>query len=129
MELERFLEDSPVCHVVVVNGRTQEVGDEGTLAVKNRIYRKVAQRLGELGIGNSEPEPVFYLEMTPDIVVISDDQSLLFEAQNARALELLTQVCGFSSKTIALFERIRVHPCRSHQIIDRLKAAGATVAI
>ena len=67
-------------------------------------------------------------ELNPDVIVIPDDRSLHFEAQNPSALEVLARICGFAPETMTLSERIRVHHCRSRQIIDQLRAAGATVA-
>ena len=127
MESERFLKDCTASSRTVSSSRTPEVGEEGPLKVRNRILSKIAKRLGELGNGNSEPEPDFYFEMKPDVIIIPDDQSLLFEAQNAHALEVLSRVCGMAPETMALYEPVRVHPCRSSQIIDKLKAAGASV--
>lgn len=97
------------------------------LEIRDRIFEKVAQRMSELGTGSPNGQE-FCPELHPDIIVISDDQSLLFEAQNAWALELLAQICGFARETLTLSERIRVHHCRSRQIIDQLTASGATVS-
>jgi hypothetical protein len=66
--------------------------------------------------------------LNPDVIVISDDQSLLFEAQNQRATELLILRCGLAVDCFKLPERIRVHPLRSRKIIDELRTAGLNVA-
>ena len=98
------------------------------LTIKNRILKKIKRKLDESEASDSERELDLCSELTPDVIVIKDDQSLLFEAQNVRALEVLAQVCGFDTDTVTLAERIRVHPCRSPQIINQLKAVGATVS-
>lgn len=97
------------------------------LEIKNRIFVKVVKRLGELGLGSPDA-PDLCPELTPDVIIIPGDQSLIFEAQTVRALEVLAQICGFALETMILFERIRVHYSRSQQIIDQLKAAGAIVS-
>lgn len=80
-------------------------------------------------LANQRDETAFFCpELNPDVIVISDDQSLLFEPQNQRALELLTVRCGLALDNFKLPERIRVHPLRSRKIIDELKAAGVTVS-
>lgn len=112
----------------VVNSRgMSENANMSRLEIRNRIFEKVAQRMSKLGIGSPEGRE-FCPELNPDVIVISDDQSLLFEAQNAWALELMARICGFALETMTLSERIRVHHSRSRQIIENLKAAGATVS-
>ena len=129
MDTESFFEDSSVPQRNDREERAPGAADAGMLAAKSRIFRKLARQLGELGFENIQPEPLFYPELTPDVIVIRDDQSLLFEAQNVNALELMAQVCGYDLDSMTLSEQIRVHPCRSPYIIEKLQAAGATVAI
>lgn len=129
MDTESFFEDSSEPPRNDGEERAPDALDAGMLAAKSRIFRKLAQQLGELGFESSDPEPVFYPELTPDIIVIHDDHSLLFEAQNINALELMAQVCGYDLDSMTLSEQIRVHPCRSPYIIEKLQAAGATVAV
>jgi hypothetical protein len=70
----------------------------------------------------------FCEELNPDVIVISDDQSFLFEPQNQRALEVLTVRCGLALGVFKMTERIRVHPLTSRKIIDDLTRAGLHVA-
>jgi DNA-directed RNA polymerase subunit RPC12/RpoP len=82
--------------------------------------------MGELGLGSTSA-PEFCPELNPDVIVISDDQSLHFEAQNLWALEQLACVCGFALDTMTLTDRIRVNHCKSRQLVKALTTAGATV--
>jgi len=70
----------------------------------------------------------FCAELNPDVIVISDDQSLLFESQNSRASAWLRGRCGMMADSHNGRERIRVHPCKSSKIVAELKAAGFAVA-
>lgn len=95
--------------------------------IKRLIYEKVRKRMAELVVQSREPRSLCP-ELNPDVIVISDDQSLLFEPQNQRALELLTMKCGLTVNHFKLPERIRVHPCKSAKIIADLTIAGLKVA-
>lgn len=119
--------DWSVSSVLDSRGMKSQSGDVSHLEIWNRIFKDVAQQMNELGSGSPKGQE-FCPALPPDIIVISDDQSLLFEAQNAWALELLARICGFARETMTLSERVRVHHCRSRQIIDQLTAAGATVS-
>jgi len=104
-----------------------ELDIEDLEEIKRRIFEKVDERMRELQSGSSAG-PEIRPEPQPVVIVIPDDQSLLFEPQNQRALELLARCCGLALEGMTLPERIRVHPCRSRQIIGALKAAGVTVS-
>lgn len=100
------------------NGDVAQTAGCPESAIRERLLRKVAKRMEALQNRSSLPE----------IVVISDDQSLLFEPQNMQAWELLVHGCGLTMDDINLPERIRVHPCRSGKIIGELRAAGVTIS-
>jgi hypothetical protein len=92
--------------------------------IKRQILKKLKKRMMELGFTDNVEPP----ELKPDVIVISGDQSLLFEPQNMKASEVLHQCCGLVSIDGAeRHERIRVHPGRSREIIDDLRTAGLTV--
>lgn len=67
-------------------------------------------------------------ELNPDIIVISGDQTAIFEAQNERASALLRQKCGWDTETISMRERIHVHPSQSQKLIEVLSSSGLKVA-
>jgi hypothetical protein len=93
--------------------------------IRRKILEKFLSRLKELSVNrDTDCCP----ELNPDIIVISNDQTVVFEAQNERASALLRQKCGWETETIRQRERICVHPCQSQRIIDELKAAGFAVA-
>ena len=76
-------------------------------------------------LGFDAPKLSSCIELNPDVIVISDDQSFIFEPQNELALRLLSKCCGVKAQ---IRERIRVHPCKSRRIIAELKAAGAAIS-
>jgi hypothetical protein len=94
--------------------------------IRRQILGKLAERKefseGGAVTGN------FCAELNPDVIVISDDQSLLFESQNSRASAWLRGRCGVAADSHNGRERIRVHPCKSSKIVAELKAAGFAVA-
>jgi hypothetical protein len=94
---------------------------------KQQLFEKVRQRMAELGLDNSAAESPFHCETTPDVVVISGDQTLLFESQNLQVTHWLYRRYGFNAHDAEARDRIRVHPCEYHKIIDDLKAAGFKV--
>lgn len=67
-------------------------------------------------------------ELNPDIIVISDDQTTVFEAQNECASASLRRLCSWNMETINLRERFRVHPAKTRKLIEALSASGLTVA-
>lgn len=100
------------------NGRTE-------LEIKQQIYEKTRRRMAEFA--RQKQAKALCHELNPDVIVISDDQSWLFEAQNSRASSWLNKRCGIAADDHDSRERIRVHPCESPKIIAELKAAGFEV--
>jgi hypothetical protein len=94
--------------------------------IKQEIYEKVRKRFAELA-PDRQKGASFHRELNPDVIVTSDDQSLLFEPQNSRAFELLSRRCGSGIETSAAKECIRVHPVGSRKIISDLTKAGLNV--
>lgn len=80
--------------------------EDETGKTKDRILKKVASRIQELQIKRS---------LEPDVIVIHDDQSLLFEAQNLAALQLLIKRCGLTTEGITLPERVAPRPVSQPQ--------------
>jgi hypothetical protein len=105
----------------------QPVESKTESEIKQQIYEKVRRRLAELETDRQEGAS-FCRELSPDVIVISDDQSLLFEPQNSRASEFLSQCCGSGLEAFAVKECIRVHPVGSHKLISDLTKAGLNVA-
>jgi len=89
------------------------------------IYEKVRKRMKELG-SQTDNAASFCRELNPDVIVISDDQSLLFEPQSTEVTEWLGRRFRLNLK---IRDRIRVHPCQRHGIIAELKAAGFGVVL
>jgi len=121
------LKDRDISRVVNGGGVASAGRDANNLNIRSRIFARVAQRTSELGL-ESSGRAGFCPDLNPDVILLPDDQSLLFEVQNVWALELVASICGFASETMMVSERIRVHHCRSRQIVEQLKAAGAIVA-
>jgi len=88
--------------------------------IKRQILVKLAKRKefleGDIMAGN------FCAELNPDVIVISDDQSFLFEPQNSRMAEWLQQ--HFGIENVNPRDRFRVHPSQCRRIIKELKMAG-----
>jgi hypothetical protein len=93
--------------------------------IKGQILERLAKRKEFLQSGVTDGD--FCAELNPDVIVISDDQSWLFEAQNSRALAWLHRRFGMPADGHDSRERIRVHPCESPKIVAELKAAGFSV--
>ncbi|HXT10733.1 MAG TPA: hypothetical protein VN873_04155 [Candidatus Angelobacter sp.] len=89
--------------------------------IRGEILNKFRRRMAELALEDTQSP--FYC----DIIVISADQSLLFEAQNTHASEALLRRCGLNAEGFAARDRIRVHPCQSAKIIADLEAAGLKI--
>lgn len=101
------------------NGQTES-------EIKQQIYEKVRRRMAEFGRQKRETV-AFCPGLNPDVIVISDDQSLLFEPQNSRASAWLYARCGGAAESDNVRERIRAHPCETPKIVAELKAAGFAV--
>lgn len=102
-----------------------KLGEPGP-EIRRHIFEKVLNRLGTADVTGSDPNSC--PELNPDIIVISSDQTVVFEAQNERASALLRRKCGWETETLSLRERIRVHPSQSQKIVAALSAAGLKVA-
>jgi hypothetical protein len=103
------------------NGGEEVARTEPDSEIRRRIFEKVRQKMVELGIDNPfHPEP-------SDIVITTADKTLLFQPQNARALEILSQYCGFGSESLAERAFVRVHPAGSRKIINDLTFAGLKI--
>jgi hypothetical protein len=106
-----------------ITGRREPLAGEAERggATKRQIFEKVSKRMDELATHLS---PVC-AELNPDVIVISDDQSFLFEPQNLRVTEWLHLHFGLDNLRVR--ERIRVHPVQAEIITSELKAAGFEV--
>jgi hypothetical protein len=93
-------------------------------ARKQRILEKIRRRLETLQIAK---DASFCKELNPDVIVISDDTSLLFEPQNLQATEWLRRRFGLNGGNLTIRDRIRVHPCQRRGFIAELKTAGFEV--
>ena len=93
------------------------------LELKRKIFEKVAKRMSQLHSLAAD----FCTELNPDVIVISDDASLLFEPQNSQESEWLRRRFGLNGENLTIRDRIRVHPCQRRGIIAELKAAGFEV--
>lgn len=93
-----------------------------------QIFEKIKCRIAELQTRNPMGWE-FCPELNPDVIVILDDQTMLFEPQNERALGWLHERCGPSVKGHNRRDSFRVHPSLSRRIIKELKAAGFEVAL
>lgn len=103
---------------------TQTETDEFLAETRQQIFEKFHRRMLQMAAAaNLE----FCPELNADVIVISHDQSWLFEAQNARAAAWLHRRCGTGAGGHDSRERIRVHPCVSPNIVAELKAAGFEV--
>ena len=66
--------------------------------------------------------------MKPDVIVIANQQTMLFKPQTRPASEWLHRRCGLVAENMRGDTEIRVHPRRCQSIVAELKAAGFTVA-
>ena len=94
------------------------------LEIKQKIFEKVTKRMNELCIQGSRGFAVC-LELNPDVIVISADQSFLFEPQNLQVTEWLHRHFGIDNLRVR--DRIRVHPSQRQRLTAELKAAGFEV--
>lgn len=99
---------------------------EREFEIKRKIFEKVAPRMRAL----SEPmlaDSSVCRDLNPDVIVVSGDQTTLFEPRNRRALEWLHQRYGMNPEGNTKHDAVRVHPSVSQKVIDELKAAGFKV--
>jgi hypothetical protein len=92
--------------------------------IRRRIFEKFLRRMRE-SQNNESLEGLFCSELNPDVIVISDDQSFLFEPQNPRMADWLQQ--NFGIQNLSVRDRVRVHPSQCRRIIKELKMAGFEV--
>jgi hypothetical protein len=95
---------------------------------RRQIFEKFLARMRNSGIDAGSSDAGSCPELNPDIIVISGDQTVVFEAQNERASALLRCKCGWDTETISQRERIHVHPSQSEKLVEALSAAGLKVA-
>jgi hypothetical protein len=107
---------------------TQPVESKTESQIGREIFEKFLNRMKKLGVDGNCGDADSCPELNPDIIVISDDQTVILEAQNERASALLRRRCGWDTETISIRERIRVHPLQSRKLIEALSAAGLKVA-
>ena len=89
--------------------------------IKGRIFENLAKRIDGL---RQDPQ-LFCSELNPDVIVISGDQTLLFEPQNVRVAEWLRLRFGLDNLSVR--DRVRVHPACNETMLQQLKAAGFEV--
>ena len=95
-------------------------------ARKQRILEKIRRRFETL---QKAKDASFCKELNPDVIVISDDTSLLFEPQNLQSTDWLRRRFGLNSENLTIRGRIQVHPCQRRGILEELKAAGFEVVL
>ncbi len=93
--------------------------------IKRRIWEKLRWRMSRLGLESDCPE------MNPDVIVISRNETTVFEPQNRRAANWLGRRC-YSTSELTIentggHTEIQVHPQLREKFIAELKAAGFTV--
>jgi hypothetical protein len=91
------------------------------IATKRAIWEKVRRRMTDL----QERESHLCAELNPDVIVISGDQSFLFEPQNLKVTEWLRR--HFRMENLGIRDQLRVHPAQSGKTVMELKAAGFEV--
>ena len=93
--------------------------------IGRRIFEKLRVRMATLE--TFPPMTNFIRERNPDVVLLVDENAVLFEPQNWPAAEWLYQRCNLSLEGAELRERIRVHPCQWEKILAELRHAGFDV--
>ena len=100
---------------------------EHEFVVKRQIWMKFERRmkawLREQALNHSEES----LEMKPDVIVISRNETMLFEPQTTQAHEWLCGRCRLTSENPGGHTEFMVHPQVSQHLITELQAAGFTV--
>ena len=96
-------------------------------ATRQKILENVKRRIADMRRAEAR-QLEFCPELNPDVIVISGNQTMIFETQNERASALLRRKCGWDTETISRRERIRVHPAESSRLIMTLLSEGLNVA-
>ena len=89
--------------------------------VKRQIFEKVAKRMDEFRFGNAD-----CAELNPDVIVISGEQTMLFEPQNLRVVKWLHR--RFGMQNLDVREQIHIHPARCQILAEALRAEGFEVS-
>ena len=102
---------------------------EQEFVIKRQIWEKFERRmkawLREQALNHSLL--MDSLEMKPDVIVISRNETTLFEPQTPQAHEWLRSRCRLTSENPSGHTEFMVHPQVSQPLIAELKAAGFTV--
>ena len=118
-EISWFVERFGIMERIAV-WRELSADAEGEKKIKQRILEKVAKAMEALREGDSA-----CAELNPDVIVVTAEQSFLFEPQNWRVTEWLSRYLGLTN--LGIGDRIRVHPARRNAMVHELKAAGFNV--
>lgn len=105
----------------------QLTSTELTPEFKQEMLDRFLKRLKEMALSAEKEKASLPNELNPDVIVISSDQTMIFEAQNERASTVLRQKCGWDTETISVRERVNVHPAHSQTLIRELSEAGLMV--
>jgi hypothetical protein len=94
--------------------------------IKRQIWDKFARRLQEWRETESRTAfpPLNPSDMNPDVIVIPQNGTLLFEARTPQAAEWLRNRYGLATDEDT---QILVHPHQQRQLTAELKAAGFAV--
>lgn len=103
---------------------SQVCGSQRELEIKQQLFERFCQRMIDL---RNSVDSEFCAELNPDVIVISDDQTMLFESQHRRASEWLHFRYGMAFTDERKRNTLRVHPSLSQKIAAELRAAGFTV--
>lgn len=95
-------------------------------AAKQQIFEKLRKRMAEAALATAF-ETDRCPELNPDVIVISADQTLLFEPRNPKAIAWLEHRCGPSLEIDERYRAVRVHPCQKTKMVRELETAGFAV--
>lgn len=107
------------------NGKPGKCAGLTESEIKQRIFGKVARRMRALSEQMSQ-DSSYCSELNPDVIVISGEQTMLFEPQNLRVVKWLHR--RFGMEDLEVREQIRVHPARCQMLSEALRAAGFEVS-
>lgn len=97
--------------------------------VKQQIWNKFARRMQEWQENESRAAfpPLNPSDMNPDVIVIPQNGTLLFEARTPQATEWLRNRYGLAVGAADGDTHILVHPNQQRQLTAELQAAGFAV--